>query len=72
MKAEKIHLKTFISTLVGLYNRGVDYIDLQKQENEEGVSSLVIYFSEDYMNENLTKKDEEMNDDDSDLKDLII
>lgn len=67
MKAEKIHLKTFISTLVSLYNRGVDYIDLQRQENEEGNSSLVIYFSEEYMNENLVRKDKM---DDEDLKDL--
>lgn len=67
MKAEKIHLKTFISTLVSLYNRGVDYIDLQRQENEEGASSLVIYFSEEYMNEDLVRKDKM---DDEDLKDL--
>ena len=67
MKAEKIHLKTFISTLVSLYNRGVDYIDLQRQENEEGNSSLVIYFSEEYMNEDLVRKDKM---DDDDLKDL--
>lgn len=67
MKAEKIHLKTFISTLVSLYNRGVDYIDLQRQENEEGSSSLVIYFSEEYMNEDLVRKDKM---DDEDLKDL--
>jgi len=67
MKAEKIHLKTFISTLVSLYNRGVDYIDLQRQENEEGNSSLVIYFSEEYMNEDLVRKDKM---DDEDLKDL--
>lgn len=67
MKAEKIHLKTFISTLVSLYNRGVDYIDLQRQENEEGNSSLVIYFSEEYINEDLVRKDKM---DDEDLKDL--
>lgn len=67
MKAEKIHLKTFISTLVSLYNRGVDYIDLQRQEGEEGASSLVIYFSEEYMNEDLVRKDKM---DDEDLKDL--
>jgi hypothetical protein len=67
MKAEKIHLKTFISTLVSLYNREVDYIDLQRQENEEGNSSLVIYFSEEYMNEDLVRKDKM---DDEDLKDL--
>lgn len=68
MKAEKIHLKTFISTLVSLYNRGVDYIDLHRQENEEGTASLMIYFSEDYMNEDAPR--EKMNDDD--LKDLTV
>jgi hypothetical protein len=70
MKAEKIHLKTFISTLVDLYNRGVDYIDLQKQENEEGDSSLVIYFSKEYMNDDIVDGRNNSSMKDDDLKDL--
>jgi hypothetical protein len=67
MKVEKVHLKTFISTLVGLYNKGVDYVDIQRNEDEEGNPSLMIYFSEDYMDKDLLSR----NNDDNDFKDLI-
>lgn len=67
MKVEKVHLKTFISTLVNLYNKGVDYVDIQRNEDEEGNPSLMIYFSEDYMDKDLLSR----NNDDNDFKDLI-
>lgn len=67
MKVEKVHLKTFISTLVGLYNKGVDYVDIQRNEDEEGNPSLMIYFSEDYMDKDLLSR----NNEDNDFKDLI-
>jgi len=67
MKVEKVHLKTFISTLVSLYNKGVDYVDIQRNEDEEGNPSLMIYFSEDYMDKDLLSR----NNDDNDFKDLI-
>jgi hypothetical protein len=63
MKVEKVHLKT----LVGLYNKGVDYVDIQRNEDEEGNPSLMIYFSEDYMDKDLLSR----NNDDNDFKDLI-
>lgn len=67
---EKIHLKTLVSTLVSLYNKGVDYIDFIKQENEDGSTSLMIYFSEEYMSDDTPRK--KMGNDDDDLKDLIV
>lgn len=70
MKAEKVHLKTLISTLVGLYNKGVNYVDINRKEDDEGNGSLVIYFSEDYMDKDLLSRNNEDNDNE-DFKDLI-
>lgn len=60
MKLEKIPLKTFIDTLVGLYNKGVDYIDIYKKNNEKGEPSVYISFTKEYMNPSLIEEDEEI------------
>lgn len=54
MKIEKVPLKQFIDTLVGLYNKGVDFIDMQKEED-----ALAISFSKEYLNPELRKEEEE-------------
>lgn len=50
LKIRKIYLASFIDILMDLYNRGVDYVDLiaNLQENQDVVG---ISFCKDYMND---------------------
>lgn len=82
MKAEKIHLKTFINTLVSLYNRGVNYISIEKQNDDEsGEAYLMISFLDDDIsrsgddegeNNDIEEKTKNDREEDLDVNDLMI
>jgi hypothetical protein len=48
MKIEKVHLNSFISVLIQLYNKGVDYVDIEKSK---GKNPLSLSFIKEYMRE---------------------
>jgi hypothetical protein len=50
VKIQKIPLDRLIETLVDLYNKGVDYIDISGIQGEE-VDRMAIVFTKDYMTE---------------------
>ena len=66
MTIERIELKTFITALVDLYNKGVDYVDLKGDKEPSGEPSLHILFSKDYMSDEAKERMFE-NEDDSEL-----
>ena len=79
VKIEKIPLDKLIDTLVELYNRGIDYIDIAGVPGKE-FDRMAIAFTRDYMTEqgkknfgefdlDLEIKPEELTDED--LNDLI-
>lgn len=73
MKIERIELKTFISKLVELYNKGVDYVDLRGDREPTGEPSLHILYSEDYLSEEARENLHEKNDNitDTDINQLL-
>lgn len=64
MNIEKVHLKTFITALVDLYNKGVDYVDLKGDKEPSGEPSLHILFSKDYLSDEAKERMFENEDDD--------
>jgi hypothetical protein len=50
VKIKKIHLNTFIEILVGLYDKGVNYVDIIGTMNDEQ-DSVGISFSKEYMDD---------------------
>jgi len=50
VKIQKIPLDRLIETLVDLYNKGVDYIDISGIQGEE-FDRMAIVFTKDYMTE---------------------
>lgn len=73
MTIERIELKTFITALVDLYNKGVDYVDLKGDKEPSGEPSLHILFSEDYLSTEAREKIHEKNDEitDTDINQLL-
>lgn len=57
---EKIPLKEFIDALVGIYEQGVNFIDLEGS-NTDGQSSLGILFSKDYIENDDDAPSEQIN-----------
>jgi len=55
MKIKKVPLKRLIETLISLYNKGVDYIDIHPMDDQDGVPSIGISFVEDYMSKEAKK-----------------
>ena len=79
VKIQKIPLDRLIDTLVDLYNKGIDYVDIAGVPGEE-FDRMAIAFTRDYMTEQGKKNfegfdlDVEIKPDrltDSDLNDLI-
>lgn len=59
MKLEKIPLKNFIDTLIALYNKGVDYVDIVKKKDTNGQPAVFINFTKEYMNPSLLSEEED-------------
>lgn len=79
VKIQKIPLDKLIDTLVDLYNRGIDYVDIAGVPGDE-FDRMAIAFTKDYMTEQGKKNFGELDVDleigpekltDSDLNDLI-
>lgn len=51
---KKIPLKSLISLLVGLYNKGIDFVDIVGNP-EQDQDKMAITFTEDYMSEEAKK-----------------
>ena len=80
VKIQKIPLDKLIDTLVELYNRGVDYVDIEGIQGQE-FDRMAIAFTKEYMTEEGKKNFGELDVDleikpsklsDNDLNDLII
>jgi hypothetical protein len=69
MKIERVHLNSFISVLIQLYNKGVDYVDIEKTK---GKTPLSLSFTKDYMREDTEDEifDKEKDEDFLDGEDL--
>jgi ligand-binding sensor protein len=50
VKIKKVHLNTFIEILVGLYDKGVNYVDIIGTMDDEQ-DSVGISFSKEYMDD---------------------
>lgn len=70
----KIHLKTFIDTLVDVYNSGANYVDLVGKADEEQ-DTIGIIVHEEYMADPDEIEEEDIDDDkplsDEDLNQLL-
>lgn len=70
----KIHLKTFIDTLVDVYNSGANYVDLVGKVDEEQ-DTIGIIVHEEYMADPDEIEEEDIDDDkplsDEDLNQLL-
>jgi hypothetical protein len=58
IRIQKIPLDRLIETLVDLYNKGVDYIDISGMPGEE-FDSMAVAFTKEYMTEEGKKNFEE-------------
>jgi ligand-binding sensor protein len=78
VKIKKVHLNTFIEILVGLYDKGVNYVDIIGTMDDEQ-DSVGISFSKEYMDDeykdnfdNIPEVDgDKLNLSDDDLNQLI-
>ncbi len=52
---KKVPLKSLISLLVGLYNKGIDFVDIIGNPDEEQ-DKLAISFTDDYMSDEAKKE----------------
>ena len=49
-KIVRLPVKVLIDTLTSLYNKGVDFFDIEKKNDDNGEPSIFISFTNDYIN----------------------